>query len=181
MLCLPFLPSPPDLEIVCFQVSSKPSVTICLVYVPPSSDQQHYFDVLRYLESLAVTYPNLGTLGDFNSPDICWSSMHGQSRTSITLCDLIFHYNLAQLVTFPTHLGGNLLHLVICSPDLSANVSPLSSSLLVSDHYPLCHLSFSIPFVGLQKSSTSWFYNYKKTDFDSLNSFLLDYDFKSTY
>ena len=102
----------------------------------------------------------------------------GQSRTSITLCDLIFHYNLAQLVTFPTHLGGNLLDLVICSPDLSANVSPLSSSLLVSDHYPLS-LSFSIPFVGLQKSSTSWFYNYKKTDFDSLNSFLLDYDLLS--
>ena len=87
-----------------------------------------------------------------------------------------FHYNLAQFVTFPTHLGGNLLDLVICSPDLSANVFPLSSSFLVSDHYPLS-LSFSIPFLGLQKSSTSWFYNYKKTDFDSLNSFLLDYDF----
>ena len=63
---------PPDLEIVSIQVSFKPPVTICLVYVPPSSDQQHYSDMLYYLESLAVTYPNLVILGDFNSPDICW-------------------------------------------------------------------------------------------------------------
>ena len=152
------LPSPPDLEIVCIQVSSKPPVTICLVYVPPSSDQQHYSDVLLYLETLAVTYPNLVILGDFNSPDICWSSMHGQSHTSIALCDLIFQYNLAQLVTFPTYLCGNLFDLVICSPALSANVSPLSSPLLVSDHYPLS-LSFSLPSLGLHKSSTSWIYN----------------------
>ncbi|XP_011406763.1 PREDICTED: uncharacterized protein LOC105314349 [Amphimedon queenslandica] len=119
-------------------------------------------------------------LGDFNFPDICWDTLCGRSQNADNLCKFIFRLNLSQLVTFPTHSGGNILDLVLSSsPSYVKEVSPLplSSPYLNSDHIPiLVTLMSGIP--SYSKPQTSWFYNYKATDFDGLNSYLLDFDFR---
>ena len=54
-------------------------------------------------------------LGDFNAPDIHWSTLSASSDFSSNLCDLIFHFNYVQHLNHPTHIHGNILDLIITS------------------------------------------------------------------
>jgi len=56
---------------------------------------------------------------------------------SLHFCDLIFEFNLVQLITEPTHKGGNLLDVILTNIDCIDNIS-ISTILpngLSSDHY----------------------------------------------
>ena len=82
-----------------------------------------------------------------------------------------------RLIFQPMHLKGNILDLVLSSSDsLVENISHFSSQFLSSDHY---FLSFSVPIVRKSsgKSLLPFSFNFKKTNFVELSSFLLDYDF----
>ena len=156
------IPSPIDLELVCVKLS-YPSIFICVVYFPPSSDLCYFRSFFQFLSDLVKPGVSVIVMGDFNIPDICWSSFYGQSLISDSLCDLLIDLNLSQLVSFPTHSGGNILDLIISNiPDCIKDICPVNPSFLSSK----------------KLSGTSWFYNFQKTDIDSLNEFLLDFDFK---
>ena len=84
---------------------------------------------------------NSSTMVDFNLLDINWSTLSGCSsrtkfiprlgpRTNSTIttatfhspasslfCDCVFDCNLCQLVTYPTHIKGNILDLVLTTND----------------------------------------------------------------
>lgn len=105
------LKSPLDLEIITVQLRARGNLVICLVYMRPNSDFSYCSKLFDYLSSISDTHQTL-ILGDLNSPDICWSTLSGQSSTSRVLCDLVFHHNLSQLVDFPTHTSGNILDLI---------------------------------------------------------------------
>ena len=96
----------------------------------------------------------------------------------MTLCDLAFRHNLTQFVDFPIHSQGNILDLVLSdSVDLVHNLSRVSSQLLCSDHFIL---SFEVPVARTKNTSNVCMplsYNFKRTDFDGLSSFLLDVDY----
>ena len=51
-------------------------------------------------------------MGDFNVPDINWNTLSGSTTFSIQLCDLVFQYDLSQIVDCPTHTAGNVLDLI---------------------------------------------------------------------
>lgn len=61
--------------------------------------------------------------GDFNSPDINWSTLITSSEFSSTLYNMVFQYNLAQLTGQPTSKKGNILDTVITDHDLSEEIS----------------------------------------------------------
>lgn len=128
--------------------------------------------------SHSLVWDTVVILGDFNAPDICWSSLTGSDSNSNALCDFVVAKDLEQLVTFPTHCGRNILDLLFCSsPGFILNIHNTTSSLLSSDHLPIFfELDVSVRLHTRRKSCT-WMYSYKKTDFEGLNSFLLDYDF----
>ena len=68
-----------------------------------------------YLHDLFLTLPNhsyLIILGDFNFPDINWSTLTATSPLSSSFCDNLFSTNLIQYVNESTHLHGNLLDLL---------------------------------------------------------------------
>ena len=131
-------PSPPTLEVVCIKLLLKHTILLCLVYIPPSAGVEYHKTLIQFLESLLSLGHYVIILGDFNAPDICWSTFCGTSITSNILCDFIVANGLEQHVDFPTHSGGNTLDLVLCSsPDVIQNVSRFSSSSLLSDHFPL--------------------------------------------
>ena len=176
------LQSPPDLEVVTVQIMTRGTPLICIVYVPPNSDNNYCLAIVDYLNSISANHQIL-ILGDFNSPDICWSTLTGHSSSSRALSDLLFRHNLSQLVDFLTHVSGSTLDLIIRSPGFNVTdlkILPLST--LQSDHHML---GFSLPLLNHSAHATSSLsrvsLDYRQADFDAISSFLLDYDFSSYY
>ena len=93
--------------------------------------------VLFFLGNLVTKGPVV-LVGDFNLPDINWSSLSSQSAVSDEFCDFVFYHNLTQLVEEPTHITGNCLDLILINtPD---NIDPIhitQESLIQSDHLVL--------------------------------------------
>jgi hypothetical protein len=174
------LQSPQDLEVITIQLRARSNIVICLVYVPPNSDCNYCTKLFNYLSSVSDTYQTL-ILGDFNTPDICWSTLSGHSSMSRALCNFIFRYDLSQLVNFPTHTSGNILDLILSPPGITiTELQSISWPTLQSDHLIL---SFNLPLPSHTRCSTSprVFLDYKKADFNSINSSLLDHDFSPFY
>lgn len=171
------IPSPIDLELVSVKLSN-PSIIICVVYFRPNSEISYFHHFFQFLSDIVTPGVSIIIMGDFNLPDICWSTLSGDSTISNVFCDHIVDLN-SQLVSIPTHSGGNILDLIISNiPHCVTDICPISSSNLNSDHTPIS-LNLVIPGCKSKKRCvSSWYYNYKKTDFDGLNSFLLDFDFK---
>ena len=83
-------------------------------------------------------------MDDFNCRDINWSTLTASSELSSELCDLLFQYNLVQLIEQPIHKQGNILDLFII--DLTDEISTPqihleNNIILQSNHYPI---AFSI-------------------------------------
>ena len=70
-----------------------------------------------------------------NSPDVDWSTLSAHFHRSILLCVIIYHLNLIQLISFPTHIQGNTLDLLFTIiGEHIHNISTTTSSTLQSDH-----------------------------------------------
>ena len=113
-------------------------------------------------------------MGDFNSPDIDWPTLSGNTCFSNQLCDLMFQFNLLQLVNSPTHICGNMLDLVITNSDNFINsliVHPYNGNCITSDHY-LISFSVSQRFVKCKKSIATFIYDFSKGDYHGMNSYL---------
>ena len=134
------LTTPSGLEVITIEIHCKLTVTFCVVYIPPNSNSSYHADLLTYLDSIA-SKSHTFILGDFNYPDINWHSLVGQSDLSNGFCDFIYRHNLYLLVSFPTHVKGNILDLILTtSPHIVNNLSPCSQSSMVgscSDHFLL--------------------------------------------
>ena len=117
-------------------------------------------------------------VGDFNCPDINWDLLDYSQPLSSSLCDLVFQFQLSQLVNNPTHLKSNVLDLILTNTehiinDITVGSSPFSNS----DHLPIsflikCQLSSSYP-----KCVSKSFRDYSKADFEGMDDFFLDWDF----
>ena len=150
--------------------SSK--LLICCAYIPPSQMDSH-IDSLAYALHLCPAEVDVILLGDFNLPDINWSTCSAPSTLSTMFCDLATSQNLIQLVTEPTHTHGNCLDLVLTNnPDkiLHLKVDP-DTCATKSDHYLI---TFSVPHLSkhqvTQRTRTKFIYS--KADFPSLCSTL---------
>ena len=91
---------------------NKKDITICLLYVPPDSNQSHHETLLEFMSTLSC-HDHLLILGDVNLPDVDWENYQGQTDFSSQFCDKIFELNLEQLVNKPTHINGNILDVVL--------------------------------------------------------------------
>ena len=87
-------------------------VLLSCIYVAPNSSDSYQSAVLSSLISLTSGDIPVLITGDFNSPDICWSTLSASSF-SRSLCDLVFSQNLKQFVLCSTHIHGNTLELVL--------------------------------------------------------------------
>ena len=173
------VPSPSNLEIVSVKLCvNNLDFILCTVYVPPNSSESYVLSVLHYLSNLVCSYSNCIIVGDFNFPDICWSSFSGTSSLSSSFCEFIFDHNLTQHVMDPTHIMGNILDLVITSAGV--NITDLSVTPSVphiwSDHFMI---SFSLLCSKLHTHNIKprYVFDFAKADFVSLCSHLMDVDF----
>lgn len=98
------------------------------------------------------------------------------------LCNLAVDLGLEQMVTFSSHSRGNILDLVLTnSPHNIKLISPLFSPLLTSDLFPISFYLITKSCSNCHRDSDYWFYDYKHTDYESLNFFLLEVDFSPIY
>ena len=97
-----------------------------------------YYSALFDFISVSTNQSEVVLWGDFNCPDVNWSSLMASEYSSRLLCDFVFDNDLCQLVVLPTHIHGNILDLVlVCSPDL------------ISNTFILINLSFLPPIITL--------------------------------
>ena len=177
---IPFhqIDSPEDLEAVCILTSPT---AVCVIYIPPSSPDAHYGNLFTFLSSLRSTSEDLLILGDFNLPDIDWDILTGHSLVSNQFCDLVFHTNLCQLISTPTHIRGNILDLLLTNlDDRISNLQIHLDSYLKSDHN---NVTFSVAFHIRTsfKAATYFTFNYSRGDYQGLLDYLLHSDFTPCY
>ena len=69
--------SPPDLEVISVKIGH---ILLCTVYITPTLlllDTGSLMNLLSYLADLSSSSEHLLIVGDFNAPDIEWSSLTG--------------------------------------------------------------------------------------------------------
>ena len=122
--------------------STQCHFTLILIYRPPHSNIQTFITELRQITSL-ISSPNTLLLGDFN--------IHVNTPSSTpNFHQLIYEHSMTQHVSFPTHIHGNTLDLII-TPSDSTIISNIYRDLLLSDHYAICFsLAFPIPHIPTQ-------------------------------
>ena len=108
------------------------------------SDIAYKQKILAFVSDFVLDEENIVLVGDFNLPDVDWSTLSASTDFSNQFCDLVFQHNLLQLVNNPTHVCGNILDLVLTNSDdiiTSLSVDPIMSPHLQSDHF---RVSFNI-------------------------------------
>ena len=112
-------------------------------------------------------------MGDFNFPDINWTSLVRSGKQSSLFCEL------CQLVRHPTHVKGNILDLVLTNDScliVNLAVDYDNKSSLISDHFAI-YFSIVSHLVNRSLPETISVYNISKGDMHGLCNFLLNYDF----
>ena len=179
-----------DLEVIAIKIGQNHNqLILCTVYIPPNPGDVYLNSLLSYLTHLVTTHEKIVITGDFNFPDINWSSLTGLCSSSNIFCDFIFNHNLTQLVENPTHNRGNVLDLVLTSNaddvyDLCV-IRP-NQSLPLSDHYMISFkiaLSPSHMYAKIPKESHSccYVFDFPKADIEGIICYLSDSDFSSCF
>ena len=85
-------------------------LNIVLVYRPPSAgadNTEKLCEILRKLETNTIV------IGDFNLPGVVWEEREGGGAKARQLVETVEKEGLQQMVSFPTHVKGNILDLVL--------------------------------------------------------------------
>ena len=115
------IPSPSDLEIVSIKIGLHNDLALCCVYVPPESSSSYISLLIHFLTHLVSSFSKCIILGDFNFPDIVWSTLMGTSNSSNSFCNFVFECDLNQHILEPTHVKGNILDLILTSSNVSVS------------------------------------------------------------
>ena len=123
-----------------------------------------------------LTYPlafcgPLLLIGDFNLPDIDWSSLTADTPPSRLFSNSLFSHNLVQLIHSPTHSHGNILDLIVTShPEIISQVIVGDAACCsVSDH---SLVSFSVAHsYSFSRCKSSYIYKYQDADVEGIDSY----------
>jgi len=90
-------------------VTNREKLNVILTYRPPSSGPANTASLCEILRSLDS---NTVLIGDINLPGVNWTENQADSKGR-ELLNTVTEESLQQMVSFPTHLKGNTLDLVI--------------------------------------------------------------------
>ena len=175
------IPSPSNLEVISVRIEVSIPISLCTVYIPPKPNDIYVNTLLSYLAEFTSSSEHVIIVGDFNLPDINWSTLTGTSPLSTSFCDLMFDHNLVQFVDSPTHIKGNILDIVLSNTSFIRDVHVEPSQSFGSDHFlVLFNIECSLmkPF---QKHRMRHVFDFKNADMDGLLMYLLEYDFDSCF
>ena len=117
--------------------------------------------------------------GDLNLPGIDWQNYCSSNPIEQLFLDTFSNFGIEQLITSPTHSGGNILDLVLTDkPHLISNVR-------ISEHNIPCKSDHSAVSFTLKskvkriKSQKREALNFKRANWDALNADLADIDWQA--
>ena len=166
------------------QLLLKQPINLCLIYNPPNSESSYHQKLLVYISDIMQSAVEVILLGDFNAPDINWSTLSASSNFSSNLCGLIFQFNYVQQLNHPTHIHGNILDLIITSSAdtiSDINLTQEFDQVIKSDHHLISfklHQTYSTP---ITSRDPVYIFDYHKGDYEGLNDFLNNIDFSTCY
>ena len=167
-------------ESIISTISFSPQITFDLItyYRPPS---ETHLDTLNSMFNDRTSRYPLVAVGDFNLPDIGWSSgtgkvkeVSGRHLFHQDALDIFNSFNLTQLVRGPTHKKGNTLDLFLVETVLFDCLS-FECELLpgISDHDMLL-VEISTQNTGTEKKpiviNTKNKYNFKRANYEGIRN-----------
>ena len=165
-------------EILVCEISSSrpcrdsPKTAIVLCYRPPSSDCAEFTQNLdKVLFNVSNEFSLVFVLGDFNLPNIIWTStVLPSASTDFNFVNLMMSYSLDQINTFVSNEAGNVLDLVFTNSDsLIKDLSQFDCA-FHTDHTVLYfELCLKLPRIPKTQRTK---YNYREANIDSLNAAL---------
>ena len=162
------LPHQSSIEAICCTVATGPGTshfTILNLYRPPGSDTVFFDEFQNILSSLTTTCPNLVITGDFNL------HIDTSSHCTKVFHDILFSFDLQQLVSFPTHSHGHTLDLLIASS--ACTFRSVLQTARISDHFTVIGvMSFLVPSPAYHKTIS--YRNLKSIDLDAFRRDILN-------
>ncbi|XP_040074594.2 uncharacterized protein LOC120846785, partial [Ixodes scapularis] len=100
------MPDVKDVESLWCKVSfDYYSVVVGVVYRPPNSDHKCLYNLYDYMQQ-HIKNQRIIMAGDFNIPEVNWDSLQLGTVTSDAILDILFAFNLSQIVREPTRVQG---------------------------------------------------------------------------
>ena len=139
--------------------------------------------VIRSLRSILCKKkpPKVFVVGDFNLSRVSWTAMSSPASIEQAFVDSFNELGLKQLIENPTHIKDNILDILLTNHETAINnVSILDhDSVCKSDHFPI---QFDIRCNVKRKTSTKRkCYNFKRANWDDLNSDLLQVNWNELF
>ena len=101
-----------------------------MVYAPPNATTEYHTKLKNYLATITSLPNPVIVFGDFNMPDINWSTLTGNSFISNNFCEFVFQSNLEQVVDSATHKHGSVLDLIVT--DCAENITDFKVYILLN-------------------------------------------------
>jgi Endonuclease-reverse transcriptase len=164
-------------DVWCTFTVDKEKFLFGVIYRPPNNDEAYLFSVMNSISFMCQNYDNHNIIisGDFNFPSIDWEIPCPQQNDKLAneFIDCILSNSLDQIVTFPTR-SNNILDLVFCKNFPHLPQAECVIPLVSSDHESI-KFTFDVPNTSYKsKLKKTNRLNFRKTDFNSLNNFLLN-------
>ena len=152
------------------------------IYRSPNSTEENSFKFLRNLRWAKESYKGVVVVGDFNLPNISWSTATATSTYDNLFIDLLHVLNLSQLIEENTRFRVNqepsLLDLIIASDaDAISNIT-FAPPFGKSDHLTI---EFKIENSYAVKNEDKYKYDFKKRDVESFRNKMQQVDWGNIF
>jgi len=152
----------------------------CIYRSPSTNPYQSTNELCDLLVSLQG-YSNVLICGDFNYPNINWSSLSCSTTYSQAFLDAVHDSYLFQHVTTPTHYRlnttANILDLVLTNEEAMINTIQYLPGIGSSDH--VC-LRFDLLCYSTCNKATQPRYNLRQANFDKLRDLIQEVNWDDT-
>ena len=176
-----------DVEILAFDILLDAFNYRCILcYRPPEYDGHAWLylsSLLSCIDKLTSTCDsNILIVGDFNLPYLSWdtllvSGLYAKFHQSFIDCTC--QLGLCQCVDEPTR-GENILDLVLVNDPLLISKCVVTVPFSNSDHETV-EFDLVLPCIALdnQNYCCKYYFNFKEADYDGLNAYFSDVDWKT--
>ena len=170
-----------ELLAVEFLLSDKTKLIISTCYRVGTLGRKNFEELSKAIKTLIRKrgVKKFILIGDFNFTHINWDTQSSNVPLEQDFLNIFAENSLIQTVHTPTHRHGNILDLLLTSSGRFVdNINVLKDSLICkSDHFPIT-FDIMIKFKR-NKGIKREIYNFKKANWDRLNSELADIDWTS--
>lgn len=139
-------------------------------YLSPNADQAHRSSMNQFVSNLTRRSV---VVGDFNYPNIEWSSAGTSSQEGWSFLDATYKSFMMQLVDFPTHDAGNMLDQMLTNDIRNISYLIGRPDLKMSDHIPF---DFGLEIRAQFEDTTEWVLNYGRANYESFRRFLDEFN-----